>query len=848
MTNVFRMVRYLLCLIVLTVSTNDVQAQFFGEGSVYDRNRQNSNRSYNRYDLEEYLSTIQSGDTPNDSTAIDELLKFTTEDLRKLGVPENLIEELTRLNYTQDSIETVEQDFNRQLYEEKYGKEAADSFSMADVKRLIEIQKAELINKALALPDAYIYGHEFFRRSTLKLLFNEDKEWMPPPNYQLGLGDQMNVVFWGNISQNFQLTIDEKGAVELPDVGKIYLRGMEFEKAKSLIKQKYTGIYGLDKNNFDISVSMNYVRDVSANFVGELFNQGTYRFSAYTSPFNALVAIEGPNQIGSVRTIYIKRGNQTIKTLDLYDYLLNPTEHQNVFLKDNDFVIVPPMGNVVHLTGEVRRPHNYEFKDGESLADLVRFAGGFATAAYTQNIVIKRYSNNKEEILNVDFAQLETAQKRFELENGDSIFVMKVPMGFSKQVVIKGAVNVPGRYELQQGEKINTMLSKAQGLSPLADEERAYIIRYKDNFRRQLLAFKPSDAIDNPNATNNLTLQHLDTLEIVSLTDFRQDFNIEVFGAVGRPTEYLYAENMTLKDALYLAGGLRLEAANNRIEISRITTFTDANTGKTNTKRKIIQQTDIGYDLRLDPTAANFELQPYDHIFVRTDAAYDIQQTIQIYGEIVYPGEYPLVSKADRLTDFIERAGGLSPYAFVEGAKLYRRQDSTFVLLELGKAMSKTQKDKFNNLVLDGDSIFIPRQQNIVTLSGALHHFAIDTALQIAVSFDGERRANYYVNQYGGGFSAFAKRSRTYVQLPNGKTRKAKNFGLFNLYPTVPNGSTIMVDITKRRKRQLIREAKALEAEYDEDKKWNEAFDSITARIATVLTIVALASQFLGAS
>ncbi|OWY19333.1 hypothetical protein C7N43_00955 [Sphingobacteriales bacterium UPWRP_1] len=808
--------------------------------NIYDKNRSKKEEYYNRYDLDRFIQQ-QDEDArrraqSEDTSKINRIM-VTPEELRKLGIPEETIKELIDLNAAQDTLEMIKDEVKRKEFE-KLQKGKKDSISIEDVIKLIELQKRDLVEKALELPEPIVYGQEFFRHNLLEVVFKNELNERPPDNYPLGIGDEVTVSMWGSIDYNKKFTIDTLGNINPDLVGRISLKGLAMSNAKEVIKNKFAKVYEFDPSKIDISIT--YMHKISVNFVGELLHPGTYRFPANTSVFNALVAINGPNQIGSLRQIYIRRNGNTVKTLDIYEYLTNPNSREDFFLQNNDYVVVPPMGGVVNISGQIRRTHNYELRGGEGLQKVIDFAGGLNADAFTKNINIKRYQGNKEVLIDLDIDSLRQYKTDFPLINGDSIFVYKVPKGLRNYVEVVGAVKVPGKYEVVPGNRVSDILLKTEGVLDEADLSRAYVIRLKEDQSKLILPFKLGEVLDNPQSAENIVVQDLDTIQVVSRKDFRQDFSVKIFGAVRQAGEYEFAEGLTLKDLLYLAGGMQAEAASERLEISRLINYTDPDTKRPATDRIVVKRVQVNPDLTIDTVAANFSLKPYDHVFVRISPNFEPPQIVKIYGEVTYPGEYTLLSKEERLTSLIERTGGTTLYAFRQGARLYRLEDSTgYVLLDLDKAIAKPNKSKFNYILSDGDSIFVPKVKNVVTLRGAVSHFDVDSVvMQISVPFEkGKKRAKYYINRYGGGFGRFAKKSRTYVQQANGRIDKARSFMGIKRYPRVENGATVYVDITDKKRFEADRR------ERRKNRNWNDAFDSLTSKIATILTVLVLVQQ-----
>lgn len=845
----------------------------------YEYEQQKRERTYDRYDIEE----MSGGKTLDemlqeeygDTTEMKGKLAMSPDELRKLGVAEEAIQQLIKLNGLEDSLHVVDLEDKKKKRADykKKARELAelrgrpytdpDSLSAEDLQKMINIEKQAIIEKALALPPARVYGHEYFRRSKLKMLDNPRQELRAPDDYRLQSGDDLTILMWGQIDYNQVFTIDEQGNIKPPLVGKIAVRGMTYKAVKETIRQRFSKAYALeDQTKLDVAVS--FMRDITAHFTGELIYPGTYRFAPTTSVFNALAAISGPNQLGSVRNITIRRNGTTVKNLDIYEYLQNPNSSENYLLQDNDYVVVGTIGKTVHIGGEVRRPHNYELRDGEGLNELIKFAGGLGGAAFTRTIGIKRYTNSRAALIDVNLDSLALMHRNFALENGDSITIYRVPIALSNYVAVTGAARLEGQYEVRPNDRISDILYKSTGLRDDADLTRAYIIRNSGNQRRQIIPFSPEEVLKNNNSAQNIRLQHLDTLELVSRREVRQNFAVKVSGAVRKEGEYIFAEGLTLKDALYWAGGMTEEAANNRIEISRLVTHTDPQTGISTSERIIVQRSEVSPYLVIDQTAEQFVVQPFDHIFVRRSPDLDAPLLVNICGEVTYPGKYTLLNRNERISSLIERAGGMTPYAFQLGGKLFRNNDTLgYVQLSLDKTFEKApatrkkkklrkfeaEHDKYDYILFDSDSIYIPKMRNVVTLRGALGHFDAhpnDTLAQISVPHHPNQRADFYIEQYGADFGRYAKRMRTYVQQPNGHTERVQRKWWGKRYPKVENGATIIVDTTDRRKKELqrIEERKKNKIKTPEkEKDWNKAFENITARVTAVLTLLILIQQ-----
>lgn len=831
-------------LFFLIFMVQPVFSQFYGEIYNKDRNKKVDEDEidpleaeyYNRYNFERIQSEQASIREQERMDSIDRVRRWimaTPEELRKLGVSEEYVQELIYLNAMQDSIVNTGMD----IYNYRgvgTATEDPDSLSLGQIRGMIEYQKQLLIDKAFSLPDAYVYGHEFFRRNITRLLDDTPVKMRPPENYILGEGDEVNIVLWGRNERNSVYTIDQMGSIFPEIVGKIYLNGIEFSKAKKIIKNRYASVYGDLEDKIEISI--NYFRMINVNISGEVFNPGGYKFSSINSVFNALTAIDGPNDLGSVRNIMIKRNGKDVKILDIYEYLTDPDSKMDFYLEENDYIVVPAAGPIVNISGEIRRSHNYEMEAGEGIKDLIVYAGGLKADAFTKTINIKRFENNRETLIDVNLDSLTTFNTDFILQNGDSIFVYKIPPNLRNYVDVMGAVRVPGRYQLKKGDRISDILYKAEGPLETADLSKSYVLRLSNELKKQIVPFSLKDVLLNQQSPDNFLLRGLDTIQIIDMEDSRQYYQVYVSGEVNFPGEYEFAEGMTLGDLLALSGGIKSEATASRLEISRMIQEADQDIVSKN-DRIIMKRVDINLDRKILKEDEDYELRPYDRIFVRMSPNFEIQQNIIVAGEILFPGEHSLLKKDERLTSVINRAGGLTDFAYQKGARLYRSEDSLgYVLVDLEEVL-KNPKSKYNYILTDQDSIYIPKQRDIVTLRGAMSFFDFDSIPQINVPYEPNRTAKHYISKYGSGFGQFGKRNRTYVKQANGQVHKVKDYWIYKKYPKVDQGGVIYVDITDRKKNEKDRKRKK------RNRNWNDAFDSLTSKIATILTILVLVQQ-----
>jgi len=670
-----------------------------------------------------------------------------------------------------------------------------------------------------------VFGHSFFNNNNIKF-YSKANQLKAPDNYILGIGDEISVAIWGYSDFNGSFTIDENGAINPKLVGRIYLKGLTFKDAKGLIASKFKNVY--DLNNSQIDVTLTYSRVITVNIVGEVNNPGAFTIPAINTAFNALVTVGGIRAIGSVRKIYVKRGGQTIKTLDVYEYLLNPDSKQDFFLENNDYIFVPPSGRVVKISGQVKRPLSYELIEKENLDALINYAGGFEAGAYRKRIQIKRFLNDQETIMDIDYDSLTMAKKEFELLDGDEVLVRKVPEGYSNYVELIGPVKLPGNYELKQGERISDIISRAEGVLFDVFDSRAYIIRLNPNLSKKYIPFNLKEVLENPNSPDNIKLQNLDIIKIFSKAYFKDEFVFSVTGAVRSPGDFTYGDGITLKDAIYLAGGLKKEAAKNRIEISRAVDFSSGS-GVLTPIRTIIKTIQIGDDIKIDRASESFIIEPYDQILVRFAPDFELQKNVELRGEVVYPGVYPILNKNEKITDVIQRAGGLTQYAFPEGAKLTRTEFNTGLLFFKMQEIMNDSSSKYNYILKGGDVLTIPKVDQLIQIRGLVNFPDIDTLKQISAPFIAGKSARYYINNFGLGFDKNADRKNTYVSEGGGYVHRTKHFLFMKFYPKVPKGSSIMVPRKKVNEERKKKENTPVD--------WNKQIEGFSIKLTGLATL-----------
>jgi protein involved in polysaccharide export with SLBB domain len=647
-----------------------------------------------------------------------------------------------------------------------------------------------------------IFGHQLFNSENLS--FEPSVNISIPKDYVLGVNDELTISVSGASQQTYQLTIDRNGNIYIPNIGPVYLMGVEFDDARRTIKKRLTSVFwgmvGSNPNTWaDVSISS--LRSIKVNVVGEAMIPGTYSLPATASAFNALYLSGGPNENGSFRNIRVVRDNKVIKIVDVYDYLLNSDAKSNISLRDQDVIYIPTYENRVDAEGAFKRVGLYELKKGENMANLLNYVGGFTGEAFKSQVSVVRFTDSQKKIIDVkakDFAS-------FLPENGDSITSGVVLDRYENRVSISGAVFRPGTYSMSEGMKLSELIAKAQGLREDVFNNRGLIFRLDENLVPTSKAFSVSDIRDGK---TDVELQREDSVVIQDISSMREKRFVRIFGEVQKPGEFEYNENMTIRDLIFLSGGLNEAASESYIEISRRHDYNAA--AKLNNNLVELFQLKINRGLELADTDKRFELHPFDYIYVRKAPSYFEQKTVTIEGEVLYPGPYSIRSKNERVSDLVKRCGGLTPHAYIKGATLFRApnkedQDTTVIsaMAESDTTVAKAAKhltngrvelqlDKimkdttciYNYHLKDGDRIVIPEVSEEVRVAGEILN-------PVGLAYEPRRTAKYYIDR-SGGFSEKANTRRVYVIYSDGTTRVTRSF-IFTSYPRVQPGCKIIV-------------------------------------------------------
>ena len=501
---------------------------------------------------------------------------------------------------------------------------------------------------------------------------------------------------------------------------------------------------------------------------------------------------------------------------------------------------------VVTINGAVFQPGPYRFEAGLTLLELIEKAGGIkqdSIIALDKAWMVRMRPDFTRYYTPIDIQGVLADANHPDnkvLKAKDIITItLKKDYSDEEQISISGAVRSPFQMKYAEGLTVANMLEMADGIKFETFADRAYLTRTRSDLTQEIIELDLAAVILDPNSSANLTLQARDAISVLAKPDVDAGMGISVAGAVRNPKRFNYAEGMTLGDALRLAGGLNPNADFTRVEVSRISAFDNFTKGTNREIRTTALITSVpqalSRDLNADSEELQFVLQPYDQVVVREIPDYELQELVLIQGEVRYPGYYPLLAKDEKLASLLRRAGGLTRFANTRNASIQRGGHPNIVM-NLQKATANPVS-KYNYRLQPGDVLYIPRQENLITITGAGHKYFENTyESTVNTPFVSGKRARYYVRQFALGFTRDAARADTYVKYPNGKVSRTINLGLLKVYPRIQKGGTIYTSIkTKEERQKREREVKPLD--------WNQAVATFTSGIMGFGTVYALITR-----
>ena len=666
------------------------------------------------------------------------------------------------------------------------------------------------IKKASYRPDQ-TYGANVFQNSAI---YDIAELSTPPLDYPIGVGDHIVVALWGGGEYQEDYIVARDGAIFPNSLGKITVQGLTFETARSLIYARFKSVVPATTN---IQIALGQPRTISVNVGGEVESPGPVTVSAFSNAYNVIGLADGITEFGNLRDIQVKRNGKIIETIDVYKYLASGEMGSRVYLQNNDFVFVNNEVVKVLATGQFKRPMYYQLKKDEGIKALIRFSGGFTSDAFTSGIKVIRTDNENQVVHDVNAtAILKLRDQDYPLSDGDVIKADLIKPGVTNKLDLRGAVKYPGIYELRKNDHLFDVINRAGGITKNTYLARAYIFRGagdSTNLKSDKLELDLTNIQNNDTTNiNNVTLQANDVIQLFASSEFGESQYVDIFGEVRKEGRVRKYGGMTLQDLLYLSGGLKQSAEYGRLEISSVEDIDSAKLGLRPT-HNMVRSYAIRPNLELDSVAAKIILKPYDQVFVRKNPTFELQQNVQLLGLVRYTGFYPRLNKYERISSYIQRAGGVLENANIAGAILYRKKTDFYrekilaksnvdsakrgakdsavanleepVSIDLYKALlNRNSKDDI--ILQENDVVYVPEINPFVTVQGKVQS-------PLKITFDkGHTSLLYYIDK-AGGFGIRPWRKRVFVTYANGRSRRTKNFFFMHFYPKVEEGCVVTV-------------------------------------------------------
>jgi protein involved in polysaccharide export with SLBB domain len=585
------------------------------------------------------------------------------------------------------------------------------------------------------------------------------------------------------VEQSNVLDVTTQGFIVIPKVGQVYVNSLTLGQLRELLYNRLPQVYsGISRSpdartKFDIAVAK--IRVQTIRVTGEVARPGSYQIAATGGVLSAVYEAGGLTDRGNFRTVQVRRGTQLLATVDLYEYLQSGVISNDVHMAPGDVVWVPLKGTRVKIAGEVNRPAVYELKAGETLRDAVKLAGGLTPYASTDVVTIDRLLPPSQRpapgyihtVLTANLREVnDSTVAPTALFPEDSITVFRATGGRRAAVSIAGSVWQPGTYQLANGMRLWDVIKGAGGLRPDTYGGRVQVIRTFSDSTQKLLGYA-LDTAGTARDGNNPALQEADHITIYAQTEFRPSRYVTVYGEVRHPGPVAFADSMTLRDVILMAGGLRDEAYLGEAEVSRLGEKKSANGDSLAVILRVpVDSTYVtdstGYIRRPVGRSNSPEvvLHPYDNVFVRRQPGWELQRNVGIGGEVRFPGRYTLATKDERIRDIIQRAGGLTTSAYPKGFQLIRRVGGAGpIAIDLPRVL-QDPKYKDNLVLAAGDSLFVPTFLPTVMVEGSVN-------LPTSVTYVPNADVHYYIDA-AGGFSPQADKNRTFVRQPNGLVQR----------------------------------------------------------------------------
>jgi polysaccharide export outer membrane protein len=554
--------------------------------------------------------------------------------------------------------------------------------------------------------DLPIFGANLFR--TVPSTFAPVENIPVMPDYVIGPGDEIQIRAWGQIDVDYNAVVDRNGTISVPKVGVVNLAGIKASDLPAYLKT----VFGRTFRNFQLTATLGKLRSIQIFVVGQAKRPGTYTVSSLSTLVTAVFAAGGPSSKGSMRNIQLKRGNQVVAEIDLYDLLLSGDKSRDAKLLPGDVIYIPPVGPLVAVAGSVNIPAVYELKQNTVLFDLIRWAGGLATTAAGQKATVERIEDRKARTVE-EFSLDMTGLSR-PVRDGDLVTVYSLVPRFDNAVALRGNVAQPGRFPWREGMRVRNLIPDREALL-----SRDYWVK-----RNQAVGL--DDNVANVLKQQSATGTRL-TVEDLNQRRKREG---ELDATVGDTIRRVQTES---EAARFLDPG----QVSSSVQITRLQDARKDDPGKleaakADTLRLVNQikpsQRDVNWDYAVverlnrndlstslipfnlakavidgDPEH-NILLQPGDivTVFSKEDIRVPISrqtQYIRLEGEFSGSGVYQIMP-GETLRQLVVRVGGFTDNAYLFGAQFARESTRLQQEKTLEEALNRLEKDvsRFNAL------------------------------------------------------------------------------------------------------------------------------------------------------
>ena len=726
-------------------------------------------------------------------------------------------------------------------FEAEFGLGLSDADSLAFLTDLLDSREVE------SLP---VFGKSFFER-TSSFQFQQLENGAVGADYRLGPGDEVILLITGDVEVSYSFDVNRSGMILIPDVGQVSVSGLTISDLENRLYDRLGSVYsGISRGGdattrFDVSLGA--LRTIAVYVSGEVERPNRYPLSGVATLLEALYAAGGPTEIGSLRRVRIERGGTSLGEFDLYSYFVDGSASGDIRLENGDLVFLPPAESQVAFTGAIRREAIFEMLEGETASDLLKFAGGLDPDATQIGTVHRTLPPESRTVgfqnVILDFPTGENGEEErtnsFEIFPGDSVIIKRVgepyileceeelagedvegcdsrqlPPDFARNwAEVVGAVWSPGIYQVTPGQSLSDLLESAGGVRPDGFQSIVHVSRInQETGERSLIRTELSSA-------GAVSIEEFDQVTLFGQDSLLVQDSVSIFGLVLEPGQYPFYDQMTAEDLILQAGGFQRGAIPWEAEV--VSPIFDR-PGTLSESMNVSLSRDLPYsdasvtwpeESNLPATAArDLPLGAGYEVYIRRLPSYKEVRHVNISGEIRRPGNYVLQAPDERLTSVIERAGGLTEDAYMDGGRLTR--GGVPVGTDFQSALAGNIED---DLVLsDEDEIAIPVYDPTILVEGAV---AFESRMRFRVGMDLSE-----VIQNAGGYIYDADAGRVSVEYLNGQRATVKKtLWLFKSSPRIEPGSRITVPLKS--------------ATPDSGFDWNTALSATLATLSAFATV-----------